>query len=275
MQAARKKKNVKQRKLAENENDPESMKLIRYGGSYPHVPGLIRSPVPLAPSAMRVVLRYSERVTLTNTSGVFNSYVFTGNGAYDPNVTGTGAQPMGFDQWSTLFTRYRVIASTILATPTTPAGATNAAVLLNTVIVPTNLANTFSGIDDAACAPYAKRQVVNGVGGGVGPFRPIRSSMETDLIQGISKEAVIADDTLSALTSANPANMWYWQLIQEPTDRATTTTGTWDVSVYYLIDFFERSLLTLSSAMPAIRKIHEQRQSRKPVPQNGPSGFRH
>ena len=32
------------------------------------------------------------------------------NGCFDPEVTGAGHQPMGFDQWSTFYTKYQVLS---------------------------------------------------------------------------------------------------------------------------------------------------------------------
>jgi len=62
---------------------------------------------PIPPQYM-ATLRYAETVTLTLSSGAFNSYVFVCNGLYDPNLTGTGHQPLLFDQIMALYTHYHV-----------------------------------------------------------------------------------------------------------------------------------------------------------------------
>lgn len=68
-----------------------------------------------APSGMptqRIAkLRYAEQTTITSTSGVLDSIRFRANGIFDPNVDIGGHQPMGFDQWSTLFNHYVVLGS--------------------------------------------------------------------------------------------------------------------------------------------------------------------
>ncbi len=38
------------------------------------------------------------------------TYTYALNGLYDPNTTGVGAQPIGFDQFSALYTLFRVVA---------------------------------------------------------------------------------------------------------------------------------------------------------------------
>ena len=57
---------------------------------------------------LRTKLNYVEIVT---PSGLpFYEYVFTINSLFDPNRTGAGHQPLGFDQLSALYARYRVYA---------------------------------------------------------------------------------------------------------------------------------------------------------------------
>jgi len=65
--------------------------------------------MPIFNTAIRKRLTYYDTATLTATSGVLNSYVFAVNGLYDPNVTGTGHQPAGFDQMMVFFDHYVVI----------------------------------------------------------------------------------------------------------------------------------------------------------------------
>jgi len=51
-------------------------------------------------------------------------YSFAANGLYDPNITGTGHQPMGFDQIMLAFRHYVVVSSTATATLSNPAAVT-------------------------------------------------------------------------------------------------------------------------------------------------------
>ncbi len=55
------------------------------------------------------MLRYQEGVAFTGSVGAVNAYVFSANGCYDPNITGTGHQPMGFDQMMTIYDHYTVL----------------------------------------------------------------------------------------------------------------------------------------------------------------------
>lgn len=61
------------------------------------------------PSAFNATLRYYERFTINPGSvGTADNYVFSLNGLYDPNVTGVGHQPRGFDELMPLFNHYCV-----------------------------------------------------------------------------------------------------------------------------------------------------------------------
>ncbi len=69
--------------------------------------------LPLFPQRTRRLLRYEESIAFTGTSGAVAAYVFTANGLFDPNITGTGHQPMGFDQMMLFYEHYTVIKSRI------------------------------------------------------------------------------------------------------------------------------------------------------------------
>jgi len=69
---------------------------------------------PLFPPRFRKVLSYAEHsLSVTSTAGIVGNYFFTANGCFDPNVTGTGHQPMGFDQMMSMYEQYTVVASRI------------------------------------------------------------------------------------------------------------------------------------------------------------------
>lgn len=62
---------------------------------------------PLSPT-YKAVLPYFETGLSINPAagGVVGSYVFQINGPYDPNVTGIGHQPLGFDQLMLMYEHY-------------------------------------------------------------------------------------------------------------------------------------------------------------------------
>lgn len=65
----------------------------------------------------KATLRYAEEIDLDANAGSYDSYTFSANGLFDPNITGTGHQPKGFDQLMTLYGRFYVTRSRIKVTP--------------------------------------------------------------------------------------------------------------------------------------------------------------
>lgn len=63
----------------------------------------------------RATFRYAERITISGNAveGALGTHVFSANGAYDPNVTGVGNQPRGFDELMALYDQYTVVKSKI------------------------------------------------------------------------------------------------------------------------------------------------------------------
>lgn len=77
---------------------------------------VVRQPqMPFARSQI-VKLRYCDRLAIDSDLGIFASHHYRANSCYDPDLTGTGHQPMGFDQYSLLYDHYTVIGSKITVT---------------------------------------------------------------------------------------------------------------------------------------------------------------
>lgn len=57
---------------------------------------------------------YDEILTMTSNTGTPASYQFRCNGMFDPNHTGTGIQPLYFDQMTAIYNHYVVFKSTFL-----------------------------------------------------------------------------------------------------------------------------------------------------------------
>lgn len=65
------------------------------------------------PMKCKVVHRYCETIQLSSTLGVPVVYRFSANSLFKPNHTATGHQPLYFDQFTTLYDHYVVVASKI------------------------------------------------------------------------------------------------------------------------------------------------------------------
>lgn len=67
------------------------------------------------PSKQKVTMLYGEKIALNAGGGLTASHVFSLNGLYDPNITGIGHQPRGFDQIMALYAKYLVIKAKVHA----------------------------------------------------------------------------------------------------------------------------------------------------------------
>lgn len=78
-------------------------------------------------------IRYTEFVNFNPTVGAAAVLIFKANGCYDPNFTGIGHQPLGFDQYMAMYEHFRVVSSTCTLTvmPDPTLSATNNFVIVN------------------------------------------------------------------------------------------------------------------------------------------------
>lgn len=68
----------------------------------------------LLKTKQKVTMRYADTYTLNpGASGAPGTHVFSCNGLFDPDITGVGHQPRGFDQMMALYDHYHVNAATI------------------------------------------------------------------------------------------------------------------------------------------------------------------
>lgn len=69
--------------------------------------------LPLFAERTKRTLQYYTEMSITGAASAANAYVFSCNGMYDPDITGTGGQPMGFDQMMSFYNHYTVVRSKI------------------------------------------------------------------------------------------------------------------------------------------------------------------
>lgn len=96
------------------------------------------------PKKMIMTHRYCANQSVQSSTGVMANYVFSCNGMYDPDITGTGGQPLYFDQMTAIYNHYTVIGSKVTikvlnASPST--GIIGCGILINddTATTPTTL----------------------------------------------------------------------------------------------------------------------------------------
>ncbi len=178
-------------------------------------------------------LSYAEYFSIDPGIGAPASFLFHCNGLYDPNHTGTGHQPHGFDQLMALYKNYQVLSSTIEAvmfpqlTPTsvlttsgTGGGTINAQHLSTFLAIAVrDTANLMTGgltvNTDILERPNVKVKFANS---NSEPLT-IRSSWSMPQWYGKTKGLDDADSTGNA--GANPVEGVYYHIIFGPNDGST------------------------------------------------------
>lgn len=204
----------------------------------------------ICPPCVRTRVKFSQRVQIASTTGALGTYLYRANGLDDPDVTGAGAQPEGFDEWMAMYDRYRVVSSKIKITGASQ-GTTNNSASFLMVIVPSGSATAYATLADAESAPFAARKMY--VFGG--PPLVISKSISTATLTGNSVGAILAEQAFSGLFSTQPTEQTYWHVYVQAMDAASTVTTNVYVEIEYVADFFDRNNFALSVSADGSRKL--------------------
>jgi len=205
---------------------------------------------PLFPASVRKrgQLYYESALGLTApTSGNAVTYFFSANGMFDPNITGTGHQPIGFDQMMLMYEQCTVINSAIQVTFNVGPGLT--------------LECGVALFPDASALTNPSQLVENGLL----QFIPLTSGSSTfqnqhmrttvklgcDVARYFGRRGVrplLNDDNLYTTAAANPVEQVYYGIVawQISPDGSTTTSLGFDVLISYDVIYWEPRKLTES-----------------------------
>jgi hypothetical protein len=140
-----------------------------------------------------------EWVAATTTAGPGTfTYQFSLNSLFDPNTTGTGHQPRGFDQIKTLYNRYRVYGVSYRVTGVLDSIPTNQATFLG--VNPINGTNSSTTSDAAAESNWGAAVPIS-----IYAPNSISGFVNLPQLNGKTPEAYMADDTTQADISASPS----------------------------------------------------------------------
>lgn len=169
--------------------------------------------------------------------------VIRGNNLYDPDFTGTGHQPMGFDQFATLYNTYRVLGAKItarLVPRDATAGSQNIFFGLIPNLSSTSLSSsTYSALREQPFSKFNFRTLYQG-------SSTIKKYISTSQIEGVRKSVVRADDKYASLTTTGPTMEWYWHVVCGTMDGSSTNNFTMYFEVDYYVAFEGRAALAQS-----------------------------
>lgn len=179
------------------------------------------------PKRVVCTLKYAGYRDLTSGSGLHATYRYSCNGLYDPDITGTGHQPMYFDNLMAIYDHYTVIGSKLVL-KVVPKSATQGpgavAVFVNDSTSQTmqNVGNAFeqsSGTDVKLLAPGQSNPLV------------ITKTWSAKRTFGGS---VLGNDNLQGTAAANPTEQSYYDIVFQ--DLTTTPTSA-TVQIFVELEF--------------------------------------
>lgn len=186
-------------------------------------------------------LTFATSVNMSLSAGAPKIHVFRGNSMFDPDQSGAGAQPVGFDELSALYKSYRVIGSSIKATLLPPSE-----VVLQCGVCPILASGSpVADIDAMKGNAYGKYAVVCN-------RQPNQSTvtnyLSTEQALGLAKGTVKFDSDLGAVTTASPSTEWFWEVMCDYAFTGDTSSYTTSgvIEITYYCEFFGRQSFALS-----------------------------
>lgn len=189
----------------------------------------------------RSKLIYNDNRTITTSGAAANAYVFSANGLYDPDISGAGHQPIGFDQLMALYEHYTV---------------TNCKITVNFVNESAS-ENCYVGIaifPDATVETGATKLIENGLmKRGWLAAKDSNSKSQCILSHNvkISKmngrpESIVGDDLFRGDTASNPTEQTYLHLFLYNLATINSVTVRFDAIIEYDAVFTEPRKLAQS-----------------------------
>jgi len=200
-----------------------------------------KSMFPLAKS-LRTQVRYAQRGLSVNgpAGGLATAHVYSVNGLYDPDITGAGHQPIGFDQLMALYDHYTVHGAKI-------------------TIDSTNDDNTnpyLIGIavrDDATVETDPSALVENGnidyrllTPSGTGSSMKTRITMYCDVAKFLGRKSVLSDPDCKGTSAANPTEGVFFHIVAWTLGAIDGGNVTSQVTIDYDVTFHERRVVAAS-----------------------------
>jgi len=182
-----------------------------------------------------VKLVYEDNFTMSGTPPMMIQ-TMRGNALFDPDQTGVGHQPKGFDQYSQIYSKYRVYSSRIQCS----ALVGNSSTCILAIVPDTDviLSVTPSSLgEDARCK---KTTIIPTGGNGT---RSVKHEMTT--CQQLGKHT-IQDEDYAGSTLSNPTQLWYWNVIGYSIDGTSPLNLRFNMRITYTVEFYDRIEITPS-----------------------------
>lgn len=176
--------------------------------------------------------------------------VYRGNSIYDPDLTGSGHQPYGYDVYGGMYKSYYVLGSSISLRCTMGSATNEKTSSVRFYVVPLDV-TTPLGQTQGTDTTYGETPRIKTATGTYYGHNPVylKHYAHTGTVFGLKPNLINSTADFSALVSANPASEWYWHIYAHTIDTAATASTTYvEVMMTYYVKFFTRVTPTYSTA---------------------------
>lgn len=189
-----------------------------------------RAPIPYK---LKTSMLYQERVTLAPAAGVASVNVFSVNGTFDPNITGIGHQPRGFDQLMALYDHNVVVSCDIRVDyPGVGAGGNiNPTIAFIAVRDFTTLGTTERDYLELGDCTYEICSPSQGY--------PTRLMMTCNPNKFLGRKSPLSDPHLKNSDTSNPTEQCYWHVGLAQASGLDPTSLPVTVVIKYTVVFIE------------------------------------
>lgn len=193
-------------------------------------------------ASRRKLFYYEPTLSLSGTGGILKNYFYSCNGAYDPNITGTGHQPCGYDQMMSFYNQATVMKSSISVVFYNGGGGPVRVAIHLTPDTSTST-DVYKVMENGQLTTSVLSQI------GI-PVQIFEHHLSCDVRKyfGRSKNAreMLNDDKLYSTASANPTEQCYFAISTWDPYAATNTLVYFDVFIEMDMVFWEPRLMTES-----------------------------
>lgn len=177
-------------------------------------------------------IRYYATGGIVSGASAAGTYIFSANGVFDPDISGSGGQPMGFDQMMSFYNHYTVVRSRI-----------RVVFQSNSTTLRASAALSVSGSSTATTS--VEQLVENGnlvfslleYAGAMGGACTLSRATTAAKFQGIKD--VMDDPNMRGDSASNPAEQYYYHLSVWNSASATTVGVDFQAFIEYDVMFHE------------------------------------
>lgn len=200
----------------------------------------------LFPAKQVRTLTYGTQFTLNSGVSLGSAHIFSANGLFDPDITGSGHQPLGFDQMMLLYNHYTVTAARMKLTMV-HIGSAGGTPSLCGIVVSANAGFTSADtVEEFLEHPQRSNYKLSGSVTGDPATNQMNLQLDVAKFFGKSKSSIVNDDLYRGGTGLNPTEQVYFQVLVNSINSSDAGIVSFICSIEYDTVFTEPKTLAQS-----------------------------